>query len=246
MSSDPMSRRLARLTLDNLDDAAARLPVLRVLGARPGPPAAGRRRRRGVRREGGLGLPGAAGVGLLRPGGVRRRRPGRLRALRAAGLRARAPTRSRRRRSARTPCCWPPRWSTPSTPAAGLGRVLMQTVVKDLVKRGGIRAVEAFGDTRAPAAAGRGRRPTATACCRRTTCCGSASRPTGRTRATRGCGWSCKSAVTWRDEVESALERLLGRRTPGAAPGRRPVATALSGSHDGPATPAPDTRQGRW
>ena len=37
----------------------------------------------------------------------------------------------------------------------GLGRVLMQAVVKDLVKRGGIRAVEAIGDTRA---AGRGER----------------------------------------------------------------------------------------
>jgi len=38
----------------------------------------------------------------------------------------------------------------PEYAGAGLGRVLMQTVVKDLVKRGGIRALEAFGDTRAP------------------------------------------------------------------------------------------------
>ena len=37
----------------------------------------------------------------------------------------------------------------PEYAGSGLGRMLMQTVVKDLIKRGGIRAVEAFGDTRA-------------------------------------------------------------------------------------------------
>src|SRR4051794_15027033 len=39
----------------------------------------------------------------------------------------------------------------PDYAGGGLGRVLMQTVVKDLVKRGGIRALEAIGDTQAPA-----------------------------------------------------------------------------------------------
>ena len=43
----------------------------------------------------------------------------------------------------------------PEYAGSGLGRVLMQTVVKDLVKRGGIRALEAFGDTRAPGRAER-------------------------------------------------------------------------------------------
>ena len=37
----------------------------------------------------------------------------------------------------------------PEYAGGGLGRMLMQGVVRDLVKRGGIRAVEAFGDTRA-------------------------------------------------------------------------------------------------
>ena len=44
----------------------------------------------------------------------------------------------------------------PEYAGQGLGRMLMQAVVKDLVKRGGIRAVEAFGDTRAAARAERG------------------------------------------------------------------------------------------
>ena len=46
----------------------------------------------------------------------------------------------------------------PEYAGGGLGRVLMQTVVKDLVKRGGIRALEAFGDTRAPQRSARGSR----------------------------------------------------------------------------------------
>ena len=80
----------------------------------------------------------------------------------------------------------------PEYAGRGLGRMLMQTVVKDLVKRGGIRAVEAFGDTRGARAHRRASRPglRRPACCPRTSCCGSASRPTGRTRATRGCGSS--------------------------------------------------------
>ena len=44
----------------------------------------------------------------------------------------------------------------PEYDGQGLGRVLMQAVVKDLVKRGGIRAVEAIGDTRAAARGERG------------------------------------------------------------------------------------------
>ena len=37
----------------------------------------------------------------------------------------------------------------PEHAGGGIGRMLMQSVVRDLVKRGGIRAVEAFGDMQA-------------------------------------------------------------------------------------------------
>ena len=41
-------------------------------------------------------------------------------------------------------------WIADDYAGGGLGRVLMQTVVKDLLKRGDIRALEAFGDSRGP------------------------------------------------------------------------------------------------
>lgn len=109
----------------------------------------------------------------------------------------------------------------PEHAGAGLGRVLMQTVAKDLVKRGGIRALEAIGDTRAP------------------------SRRDWATRADDGHGGcvlpadyllrvgfktqrahpryprmrlELRTALTWRDEVESALERLLGAVRPARQP----------------------------
>jgi GNAT superfamily N-acetyltransferase len=114
----------------------------------------------------------------------------------------------------------------PDYAGSGLGRVLMQTVVKDLVKRGGIRALEAFGDTRAP---GRDGDPTTYGDCVlpadyllgvgfKT------HRPHPRHPRMR---LDLKSAVTWRDEVEAALERLLGAvrpvRQPAAEPSHRVV-----------------------
>ena len=64
-----MSRKVVRLTLDHLDELHGAVPLLRVLGARPGPPRAastttgpGRRGRR-------VGLRGAARLGLVRAGG---------------------------------------------------------------------------------------------------------------------------------------------------------------------------------
>jgi GNAT superfamily N-acetyltransferase len=117
----------------------------------------------------------------------------------------------------------------PEHAGSGLGRVLMQTVVKDLVKRGGIRALEAFGDNRAATRHGD---PTTHASCVlpadyllrvgfKT------HRPHARYPRMR---LELKSAVTWRDEVEAALERLLGAvrpaRQPAAEPSHRVVRTA--------------------
>jgi GNAT superfamily N-acetyltransferase len=112
----------------------------------------------------------------------------------------------------------------PQYAGGGIGRMLMQSVVKDLIKRGGIRAVEAFGDTRAP----RKGQPVTHASCvlpadylRRVGFKTQRAHPRyPRMRL------ELKSAVTWRSEVEHALERLLGavrpaRPTPAPAPHAR-------------------------
>jgi GNAT superfamily N-acetyltransferase len=102
----------------------------------------------------------------------------------------------------------------PGHAGGGLGRVLMQTVVKDLVKRGDIKALEAFGDSRASADVshvggcvlpayyllGVGFKT---------------HRPHPRYPRMR---LELRSAVTWRDEVEIALERLLGAVRPSRQP----------------------------
>jgi GNAT superfamily N-acetyltransferase len=109
----------------------------------------------------------------------------------------------------------------PEHAGSGLGRVLMQTVVKDLVKRGGIRALEAFGDTHRSA---HDADPTTYGECVlpadyllrvgfKT------HRPHARYPRMR---LDLKSAVTWRDEVEAALERLLGVVRPARQPAPEP------------------------
>ena len=89
----------------------------------------------------------------------------------------------------------------------GLGRVLVQSVVKDLTRRG-VRAIEAFGDARPPdrddPRAGR-------------SCVVPADfllsvgfktvRPHERWPRLR---LELRSAITWKEDVEAALERLLG------------------------------------
>ncbi|MGH3444392.1 MAG: GNAT family N-acetyltransferase [Nocardioidaceae bacterium] len=109
----------------------------------------------------------------------------------------------------------------PDYAGGGLGRALMQTVVKDLVKRGGIRAIEAFGDTRTPK-----RRGTATY----GGCVLPADyllrvgfkthRPHPRNPRMR---MELRSVVSWRDEVEAALEKLLGVVRPPGVPGPAPT-----------------------
>ncbi len=123
----------------------------------------------------------------------------------------------------------------PEYAGQGLGRVLMQTVVKDLVKRGDIRAVEAFGDTAAPRVrTAEGWSPGG--------CVLPADyllgvgfkthRPHARYPRMR---LELRSAVTWRDEVESALEKLLGAVRPARHPAADPSHRAL---REGPLPPA--------
>ncbi len=91
---------------------------------------------------------------------------------------------------------------------AGLGRMLVQSVAKDLLKRGGIRAVEAFGDVTA-------RRGEYGGCVLPADFLLRVGFKTHRAhlRYPR-MRLELKSVLTWREEVENALERLLGAVRP--------------------------------
>jgi GNAT superfamily N-acetyltransferase len=118
----------------------------------------------------------------------------------------------------------------PTAAGGGLGRMLVQGMARDLIERGGIRAVEAFGDTR-----GGGR------CVVPVDFLGSVGFKTHRAHGTTPrMRMELRSALTWKDEVEAALERLLGAvrplRKPAKVPGpkatrdRSPKATRAPGA----------------
>ncbi|MDX5318805.1 MAG: GNAT family N-acetyltransferase [Actinomycetes bacterium] len=84
----------------------------------------------------------------------------------------------------------------------GLGRVLVQAVVKDVVQRGGIRAIEAFGDRRPPSGG-----PSCVIPADFLLRVGfKTHRRHGRYPRLR---MEMRSVLTWREEVEQALEKLL-------------------------------------
>lgn len=100
----------------------------------------------------------------------------------------------------------------PEHAGGGLGRILMQSVVKDLVKRGGIRALEAFGDTRAP---GPGHPVDHAFCVLPADYLAHVGFKTVRAHARYPrLRLDLRTAVTWRGEVEAALEKLLGAVRP--------------------------------
>lgn len=86
----------------------------------------------------------------------------------------------------------------------GIGRVLVQTLAKDLVRRG-FRAIEAFGDARGDAGSCMLPADYLLAVGFKTV------RPHHRWPRLR---LELKNAVSWREDVEVALERLLGSVTP--------------------------------
>ena len=101
----------------------------------------------------------------------------------------------------------------PAHRGGGLGRMLVQGMARDLIKRAGIRAVEAFGDRR-----GTGE------CLVPVDFLGSVGFKTQRQHPTTPrMRMDLRSAVVWRDEVEAALERLAGvvRPAPAAGEARR-------------------------
>lgn len=82
----------------------------------------------------------------------------------------------------------------------GLGRMLVQGMARDLIQRGDIRAVEAFGDSR-----DQGR------CVVARDFLGGVGFKTHRPHPVYPrMRMELRSALTWRDELETALERLLG------------------------------------
>lgn len=125
----------------------------------------------------------------------------------------------------------------PRYAGGGIGRVLMQVMVKDLVRRGGYRAVEAIG-----AAGHHGQADCVLPAefLRRVGFKTAEPHPAyPRLRL------DLRSVVSWRTEVEQALERLLGAVRPSRAPAPAPVPVAPAQAHrvTGP-RPGPPGRAG--
>jgi GNAT superfamily N-acetyltransferase len=98
----------------------------------------------------------------------------------------------------------------PEFRGGGLGRVLVQSVAKDLTKRG-VRAIEAFGDTRADGDAGEDREHQCVLPAEFLRSVGFKTvRPHPRWPRLR---LELRSAISWKEDVEAALERLLGQVT---------------------------------
>lgn len=103
-------------------------------------------------------------------------------------------------------------WVSPGHAGGGLGRLLLQEMVKDLIDRGGVRAVECFGVSGARAAG-------EDSCQLPVEFLQRVGFKTQRSHLRHPrMRMELKSAVTWREEVEQALERLLGAVRPGRAP----------------------------
>ena len=111
----------------------------------------------------------------------------------------------------------------PAHAGGGIGRMLVQGMARDLIERGGIRAVEAFGDTRSS-----GDRLPSGRCMVPVEFLGGVGFKTQRAHSTTPrMRMELRSALTWKDEVEAALERLLGAVRPAKkrAPAPTPKAT---------------------
>lgn len=118
----------------------------------------------------------------------------------------------------------------------GLGRLLMQVMVKELVKRGDIRAVECIGSTSASGADD---------CVLPVAFLQRVGFKTHRPHPVHPrMRLELRSVVTWREEVETAFGRLIGAVRPGQAPepavrARNPAlissrrSTPVSGSSSG-------------
>jgi GNAT superfamily N-acetyltransferase len=104
----------------------------------------------------------------------------------------------------------------PHARGGGLGRMLVQGMARDLIERGGVRAVEAFGDTRDGQKSAKGDRHQ---CVLPLGFLSGVGFKTQRAHPTTPrLRMDLRSALTWRDEFELALERLLGVVRPARHP----------------------------
>ncbi|MCY7395777.1 MAG: GNAT family N-acetyltransferase [Nocardioides sp.] len=104
----------------------------------------------------------------------------------------------------------------------GLGRMLVQAMAADLLKRD-VGAVEAFGDLRGP---GRLPKGPGTRCVVPVDFLGRVGFVTQRPHPTTPrLRMDLRATVTWRGELEAAVERLLGAVRPERAPTPSPKAT---------------------
>lgn len=116
----------------------------------------------------------------------------------------------------------------PARTGGGLGRLLVQGMARDLIRRGGIPAVEAFGHVRHA-----GPQPVTERirCTVPADFLGSVGFKTQRPHPTSPrMRMDLRTALTWRDEVESAIERLVDVVRPVPAPARPSTPTRVSGS----------------
>lgn len=111
----------------------------------------------------------------------------------------------------------------PARTGGGLGRLLVQGMARDLVERGGPLAVEAFAHA--------GRVPAGHVCTLPVGFLGGVGfktqRPHPRTPRMR---MELRSALSWRDEVEAAIERLVGAVRPTPKSARPSTPSRVSGS----------------
>jgi GNAT superfamily N-acetyltransferase len=118
----------------------------------------------------------------------------------------------------------------PELAGGGLGRVLVQAVVKDVLSRGDIRALEAFGDHAAPLGQH--------TCVVPTEFLLRVGFKTHRAHARYPrLRMDLRSVLTWREEVEQALEKLLGAVRP--RPATPTPAAERTGAPREPGRPGP-------
>jgi len=111
-------------------------------------------------------------------------------------------------------------WVDPRYAGGGLGRMLVQGMARDLLHRGGVRAVEAFGDV-GPASRLHGQR-----CAAPVEFLARVGFKTHRAHPTAPrMRMELRTALTWRDEVESAWDRLVEAVRPKHAPAPVPRET---------------------
>lgn len=103
-------------------------------------------------------------------------------------------------------------WVAPGHRGGGIGRMLVQGVARDVVRRGG-GAIEAFGDTR-----GGRERPERRACVVSAEFLGRVGFGTRRAHPTTPrMRMDLRTALSWREEVEAALGRVRGALRPSPA-----------------------------